>query len=79
MLSRTVTCPSCHSTMEIRDRHGVEIDLCPRCRGVWLDKGELDQLLERSGRFLEVPGEDPDIRHAGRHREDFFKDKFEWF
>ena len=31
------------------DRQGVEIDFCPQCRGVWLDRGELDKIIERSG------------------------------
>jgi hypothetical protein len=31
------------------DRQGVEIDYCPQCRGVWLDRGELDKIIERSG------------------------------
>jgi Zn-finger nucleic acid-binding protein len=34
------------------DRQGVEIDYCPQCRGVWLDRGELDKILERSARDL---------------------------
>jgi uncharacterized protein len=33
------------------DRQGVEIDYCPQCRGVWLDRGELDKILERSAVF----------------------------
>jgi Zn-finger nucleic acid-binding protein len=33
------------------DRQGVEIDYCPQCRGVWLDRGELDKIIERSDRF----------------------------
>lgn len=33
------------------DRQGVEIDYCPKCRGVWLDKGELDKIIERSSQF----------------------------
>jgi len=32
------------------DRQGVEIDYCPQCRGVWLDRGELDKIIERAGR-----------------------------
>jgi Zn-finger nucleic acid-binding protein len=32
------------------ERHGVEIDYCPQCRGVWLDRGELDKILERNNR-----------------------------
>jgi Zn-finger nucleic acid-binding protein len=42
-------CPTCTTTrlvMTVRD--GVEIDYCPHCRGVWLDRGELDKLIERS-------------------------------
>jgi uncharacterized protein len=42
-------CPSCpDQTLVMSDRQGVEIDYCPNCRGVWLDRGELDKLLERS-------------------------------
>jgi Zn-finger nucleic acid-binding protein len=42
-------CPNCpDETLVMSDRQGVEIDYCPQCRGVWLDRGELDKLLERS-------------------------------
>ncbi len=42
-------CPSCTDTaLVMSDRQGVEIDYCPKCRGVWLDRGELDKLIERS-------------------------------
>lgn len=42
-------CPHCHDvTLVMSDRQGVEIDYCPQCRGVWLDRGELDKLIERS-------------------------------
>ncbi|ABF12167.1 MULTISPECIES: zf-TFIIB domain-containing protein [Cupriavidus] len=42
-------CPTCpDSVLIMADRQGVEIDYCPRCRGVWLDRGELDKILERS-------------------------------
>jgi Zn-finger nucleic acid-binding protein len=42
-------CPVCpEATLVMSDRQGVEIDYCPQCRGVWLDRGELDKLLERS-------------------------------
>jgi len=34
------------------DRHGIEIDYCPQCRGVWLDRGELDKLIDRSATVL---------------------------
>ncbi|GAB4550501.1 MAG: zf-TFIIB domain-containing protein [Rhizobacter sp.] len=42
-------CPTCTDTaLVMSDRQGVEIDYCPKCRGVWLDRGELDKLIERS-------------------------------
>jgi len=42
-------CPTCTDvTLVMTDRQGVEIDYCPQCRGVWLDRGELDKLIERS-------------------------------
>jgi Zn-finger nucleic acid-binding protein len=46
---KTMKCPGCReSTLVMSDRQGVEIDYCPGCRGVWLDRGELDKLIERS-------------------------------
>jgi uncharacterized protein len=37
------------------ERQGVEIDYCPQCRGVWLDRGELDKIIERGGREMAPP------------------------
>lgn len=39
-------CPSCNETLLMTERNSIEIDYCPSCRGVWLDKGELDKMLE---------------------------------
>jgi Zn-finger nucleic acid-binding protein len=41
-------CPVCRVPLVMSDRQGVEIDYCPQCRGVWLDRGELDKIIERS-------------------------------
>lgn len=41
-------CPVDGATLVMSDRQGVEIDYCPTCRGVWLDRGELDKIIERS-------------------------------
>jgi Zn-finger nucleic acid-binding protein len=41
-------CPTDSSTLIMSERSGVEIDYCPQCRGVWLDRGELDKIVERS-------------------------------
>lgn len=42
-------CPTCQIELKMTDRQGVEIDYCPQCRGVWLDRGELDKIIERTG------------------------------
>ncbi len=41
-------CPACDVTLVLAERQGIEIDYCPECRGVWLDRGELDKIIERS-------------------------------
>ncbi|MCU0512129.1 MAG: zf-TFIIB domain-containing protein [Anaerolineae bacterium] len=41
-------CPNCNVVMRMTIRQGVELDYCPNCRGIWLDKGELDKLMERA-------------------------------
>lgn len=49
-------CPTCTDTaLVMSDRQGVEIDYCPQCRGVWLDRGELDKLIERSVSMSPAP------------------------
>ena len=41
-------CPVDNETLVMADRNGVEIDYCPKCRGVWLDRGELDKIIDRA-------------------------------
>ncbi|HTR10296.1 MAG TPA: zf-TFIIB domain-containing protein [Paraburkholderia sp.] len=58
-------CPNCPDvTLSLSERQGVELDYCPQCRGVWLDRGELDKLIERSGNPRHS---DEDAVQAGRH------------
>jgi len=59
-------CPVDSAELTISDRQGVEIDFCPTCRGVWLDRGELDKILERSSNF--------DDRRGGRRDDDRRRD-----
>ena len=49
-------CPSCEELLVMSDRQGVEIDYCPKCRGVWLDRGELDKIIERSSTISQSQG-----------------------
>ena len=62
------------------DRQGIEIDYCPKCRGVWLDRGELDKLIDRSATAASppqqgyqersfLPQQDPRQRHGHDDRE----------
>ena len=74
-------CPVCRVPLSMSDRQGIEIDYCPQCRGVWLDRGELDKIIERSaaasepapapaaapGRQQQVPwGQQP--HYQGHHK-----------
>jgi uncharacterized protein len=44
-----MNCPTDGAELVMSERQGVEIDYCPKCRGVWLDRGELDKILDRAG------------------------------
>lgn len=51
-------CPLDGTTLVMSERSGIEIDYCPTCRGVWLDRGELDKIIERSA-FQDAPPSAP--------------------
>jgi Zn-finger nucleic acid-binding protein len=51
------------------DRQGIEIDYCPQCRGVWLDRGELDKIIERSATYDAGPAPEP-RREERRERDE---------
>jgi uncharacterized protein len=59
-----MNCPHCNVTLAVAERQGVEIDHCPQCRGVWLDRGELDKIVERYLAY-ETDGR---RRHPGDYR-----------
>ena len=48
MTEAAMPCPVCRVPLVMSERQGVEIDYCPQCRGVWLDRGELDKIIERN-------------------------------
>ena len=48
-------CPVCKIPLTMSERQGVEIDYCAQCRGIWLDRGELDKILERSASEASAP------------------------
>ena len=57
-------CPLDDSELVMTERQGIEIDYCPKCRGVWLDRGELDKIIERS-----ATAAPPQDRLAGHYRD----------
>jgi len=85
-------CPIDGENLVMTDRNGVEIDYCPQCRGVWLDRGELDKIIERSAvhaapqpaPFAERDKrrDDDDYGHPGpkkrRKRDSFLDDLFDF-
>lgn len=76
-----MNCPRCQENLRQAQRMAVEIDFCPRCRGIWLDGGELEKLMRRAQDYDVVPLEDsresgpyppppPDIRRYDRQLSD---------
>jgi Zn-finger nucleic acid-binding protein len=76
-----MNCPIDGTELRVSDRQGVEIDYCPKCRGVWLDRGELDKIIERNARspYSDEPrNSDPDRdrdRSSDRDRDDDYDDR----
>ena len=72
-------CPQCNETLAMAERNGVTIDYCPTCRGVWLDRGELDKIIERTAGFTrgEGSGHYPDNRYRQEnyYNNDYYKQK----
>ncbi len=60
-------CPLCNVDLLIADKQGIEIDYCPKCRGIWLDRGELEKIVERSSGSSAQPAYSS--VSEGRHRE----------
>lgn len=61
-----MNCPVCKEVkLVISDRQGIEIDYCPECRGVWLDRGELDKIIDKS-----LPAARPEPEQRETYREE---------
>lgn len=81
-----MNCPKCNVTLLMTDRQGIEIDYCPNCRGVWLDRGELDKIIERSAQTQEHSGphyppkqDDPYYKERGyyKHKKNWLSELFD--
>lgn len=70
-----MNCPIDGTELRITERQGIEIDYCPQCRGIWLDRGELDKIIERSA--VEVTPQRPPT--AERHDWDDDDDNHKYY
>lgn len=61
-------CPIDGTELAMTERQGIEVDYCPQCRGVWLDRGELDKIIERTAD--EAPAQEARYRNEPRYRDD---------
>ena len=78
-----MNCPICNIPLTMSDRQGVEIDYCPKCRGIWLDRGELEKLIERSNSYEAGYGKDRysdyehhDQKHHAKYKRRSFLSEF---
>lgn len=64
-------CPVCKNVqLLMSDRQGIEIDYCPNCRGVWLDRGELDKIIDRSAGAAPAPQQQaPQVPYQGQQHQ----------
>jgi hypothetical protein len=67
-------CPIDSTTLLISERSGIEIDYCPECRGVWLDRGELDKLIQGAGHADAAPARSHDQDHDERDARQSYSD-----
>ena len=61
-----LTCPKCHGPMRTYERNGVHVDQCTECRGIFLDRGELDRLIDAENAYHERPRDEHASRAAGQ-------------
>ena len=65
-------CPICEIELLIGEKTGIEIDYCPKCRGIWLDRGELEKIIERTNEHFSLPNQQT-YRNSSHH--DDYDDK----
>jgi uncharacterized protein len=84
MKGKYMNCPLDNTVLQISERNGIEIDFCPKCRGVWLDRGELDKIIERANTMYtpskdyDTGREQPRDYYKGGKKKSFFDDLFDF-
>lgn len=69
-----MNCPSCKVPLTMSERQGIEIDYCPQCRGIWLDRGELDKIIERSVNEPQTNYQPPQQSFGNQSQQGYYKD-----
>ena len=69
-------CPNCNETLVMSERQGVEIDYCPKCRGVWLDRGELDKIIDKSASYFPESGNNYEAPKRDHLSNDKYQDPY---
>jgi Zn-finger nucleic acid-binding protein len=69
-------CPNCNVSMQNVNRQGVELDMCPSCRGIWLDRGELEKILGDVRQ--NAAGQEQDRQRFDREVQDFHRNPDAW-
>ncbi|MEO5840756.1 MAG: zf-TFIIB domain-containing protein [Acidimicrobiales bacterium] len=74
-----MNCPTDGTRLEMSERSGIEIDYCPTCRGVWLDRGELDKIIERNEAAIRPRDDDrrPEYQPKKKKKTSFLSELFE--
>jgi Zn-finger nucleic acid-binding protein len=85
-----MNCPICNIPLLLSEKQGIEIDYCQKCRGIWLDRGELEKIIERSNSFepqhsdngfshvdKDYHSRNKDEHHYGKKKKSFFTELFD--
>ena len=70
-------CPIDGTQLTMSERQGIEIDYCPKCRGVWLDRGELDKIIERADQGLSQPSQGRGAQSPPKKKKNMLSELFE--
>lgn len=68
-------CPVCNIELLLSEKQGIEIDYCPKCRGIWLDRGELDKIIEKNNGTREMEGRRERVMGEMQHGDDHYREK----
>ena len=72
-----MNCPICNVTLLLAEKQGVDIDYCPQCRGIWLEKGKLEKIIDRmttNSGFQSNGGYISDSHHSDKHDDHYYQD-----